>query len=280
MPRARVARIAFARISTASLTPQGRNPAATALEQSMVAGTLVERYGRQWRIGQTQRVGSHIVGRIGFQGQGPTTELWDDSLADFRREVLTEGHSTPFAVRRSDLRTAFQLRPGIIERTTFCSNLQALLNAAQNAYKWRVEPERTAVSWPDWLARVDRITQLRVKVVRPNPHYEQDEIEALLEQARANAATIALKAQEQGLSLTDSELIAQALDHAEAGYGEWTAEGEFTTPDGVTEKEAWKSREVAPEQRVEADPETGEASTQALRQQLDEPSNADERDDR
>lgn len=270
------ARISFAVIRL--LSPA--EDAFDALQQSMVPGTVAERYGRSWRMGQWTAVDGALFGRIGFEAPGGIAEVWNEDINDFEEQALPGGTTSPFAVT-ADLRVAFQLRGSRIRPNTFTGAFQALLNAGSPFWSWRVERELIGVSWEQWLEAVDRVIDLRIRLRRPNPHYsDRKAVEDLIEDARAELLTIDWKAQEDdpaGINVDDA-FVREAIEHA-ADHGRWRARGEIGTLTATPEIEVddrgqtvWRSEQqvTAPERQVEADPLSGEARHDALRRELDE----------
>jgi hypothetical protein len=251
-----------------------------ALRASLIPGTVVERYGRPWRLGRWSEEDGVILGRIGFEDEPGVTEIWSDELKDFREQMLPAGVTSPFAIRVKDLQIAFQLRPGKIRPTTFTGAFQGLLNEASEFWRWRVERDVLEVPWEDWLRRVKRVTELSVTLYRPNPNYrDRDRVEELIEGVRARVFTGTWRARPddpQGIDLTE-EVIREAIEHAEE-HGRWAAEGEVD-PEADTEglrvdlggRVRWRSDETAwtPQAEVPADPMTGEARGDALRDELE-----------
>ncbi len=265
---ARVGRIAFATIEPMTLTAS--TLPAEALERALVPGTRIERHRRVWYMGQHRREGASIVGRIGFE-TSDLAELWDAERKDFSEQQLLSGLTSPFAIDPVNLRVAFQLRPGVIRVWSFTGALQALLNEASPEDRWRVSQEVQTVPFDDWVASVDRVLTLRVRVVRPNPHYDgRDNVERLIEGANARMVDVVWKAEPDALDGLDvrEPFVREAITHADK-YGSYAAKGEVQ--DLPT---TWGSNEeAAAEQRtVEADLRTGEVSGASLREQLgDEP---------
>jgi hypothetical protein len=272
---ARTGRIAFATIEPMTLTAS--TVPAEALERALVPGTQIERHGRVWYMGQHRREGASIIGRIGFQ-TSDFAEVWDADRKDFAEEQLLSGLTSPFAIDPTRLRVAFQLRPGLIRVKSFTGALQALMNEASPADRWRVYQEVESVTFNEWVESVDRVLTLRVRVKRPNPHYDDREnVEQLIEGANARMADIVWSADQEALDGLDvgDAFIREAIAHAET-YGSYVATGE--QDDKPT---TWGSdQEAAAEKRtVEADPRTREITGTNLRRQLgdDTPEGGDER---
>jgi hypothetical protein len=264
------ARVAFARIE--ALTLQAAVIQQEALFKALKPGTRIERHRRVWRMGQVRREGRSLVGRIGYEAPG-IDELWDDEIADFREMERPAGTTSPFAIDLRHLRVAYQLRPGLIRAKSFTGALQALMNDADPVDRWRVFPELETIPFEQWLATVDRVVSLRVRVERPNPHYaDRQRVRALIEGANARMAEIVLNADPedlQGIDVKDP-FIVEAIEHANE-YGSYAAVAEARG-----ERTQWSSpQEGAAETRtVEADPTTHDVSSTALRQQLGDLENA------
>src|SRR5688500_17253598 len=134
------ARIAFGRLEAAN-APRGlvASDPRELLIRSLVPGTSAERYNRVWRMGPITSNGV-ISGRIGYERVVGTAELWDARRGDFVTNAMREGRTSPFAVVVEDLVVGFQLRSGLIRRTSFTGAFQALLNEAAGFELWRVHP--------------------------------------------------------------------------------------------------------------------------------------------
>jgi hypothetical protein len=265
------ARVSFARIEPLGFIDKEADYR-EALKQSLVPGTMIERYGRRWYMGQWSQHANQdvLLGRIGFERRD-TTELWDKSSNDFEPSIFRMGQTSPFGIRLSDFNVVFQLRSNLIRPTTFTSNLQALLNEAAPIGRWRVSADiQGDVEWSDWSSSVDRIVELAVRVDRPNPSYPSKRVRELVEGTNARMAKIILQADAddlQGIDITD-EFVTAAIDHG-LEYGWIHAKGEVSV-DGETEQLAWKSESQGsvPTRDVAADPATREAAEEALVDEL------------
>jgi hypothetical protein len=261
-------RITFATIE--ALTLEAATHPAEALERALVAGTRIERHGRVWRMGQWRHEGRAIVGRIGFESSA-TAELWDDDVNDFRETSRPLGLTSPFAIDPGSLRVAFQLRGRDIRVKSFTGALQALLNEASPTDRWRVARETRVVPFEQWASEVDRVTDLRLHLERPNPHYaDRDRIRAIVEGTNSRLVEIAAHADPedpQGLDLNDP-LIREAISHAELNYGHFSA-----TAERAGETSQWTSQHdaMAEVRTAPADPDTKEVSPSVLRRELGDP---------
>jgi hypothetical protein len=107
MPQERPsARIAFGVIRSVSVG----GDEVEALEESLVPGTYVERYGRVWRMGRWRREDDAIFGRIGFEEEPGVTELWNEDKNDFEEQALPSGVTSPFVIRTADSSVASKER--------------------------------------------------------------------------------------------------------------------------------------------------------------------------
>ena len=240
------------------------------LEAALVPGTLVERRSRQWRMGRWHREGLIIVGRIGFEAAA-LAELWDDAIGDFTEASRRTGLISPFAIDPQTMRVVFQLRGRDIRARSFTSALQALLNEASPTERWRVTRELHAVSFKDWIAEVDRITVLRLRLERPNPNYQdRRKVRELIEGTNARMAEVVLNAHDedlQGIDVSDP-FVQQAIDHVEQHYGTYVA-----TAERGDEQTTWASGDqgAAEVHLVPADPVTKDVSPAELRRELGDP---------
>lgn len=182
-------RIAFATIE--ALTLVGATDPAGALEQALVVGTRVERHGRVWRMGQWRHEGEAIVGRIGYESSA-TAELWDEEINDFQETSRPLALTSPFAIDPRAMRVAFQLRGKDIKAKSFTGAFQALLNGAAPTDRWRVARETRVVPFDQWAAEVERVTDLRLYLERPNPHYgDRQRIRDIVEGTNSRLVEIA-----------------------------------------------------------------------------------------
>ena len=239
---------------------------------ALVPGTAIERYGREWRMGQFTTMDDVVVGRIGYQRPGDLAELWDDRISDFKETRLIDGLTSPFALNLDNLAIVFQLRAGRIKHTSFTGALQALLNEASGDTIWRVRPIVQGVDWERWRTSVLRVRHLELKMERPNPNYHgRNHVESIVEGTNARLARLVLDADEQdldGLNI-DDPLIREAIQHALEDYGSVKAVGDVPTPTGSQES-VWRSDvDGSPiETRVPVDPATREVVPDALRDEL------------
>lgn len=254
--------VAFALISVAADSFQPPSYA-DALDDALTPGKSVLRYNRLWRLPQHSIESGWISGRIGFEYPNSSVGVWDDQQKDYRS--IRPAQVTRYMIDVASHRVAFELKSSTIKPWTFQGNFQALLNE-ESIYQWRVELEDlTQPTWDEWVESVSRVTDLRVRMERPNPRYPGKEIEHLFEDAKLSAATLAVQGDD--VELTESELLVEAIRHAHRGYGRITAKGVAGTDGRKTE---WRSEDDLPERaQAERDPATGEVAADGLRQLLE-----------
>lgn len=246
------------------------------LRRSLQPGTAVERHNRLWRMGQWREEHGVIYGRIGFEAAGSPTEVWNEKKNDFEERVFPSGVTSPFAIRISDFRIAFQLRGGTIRRQSFIGAMQALLREASSTH-WRIESLTRDIPFREWAESVSRVTNLRFRLERPNPHYgERDLVRAIVQDAGSAMTNVVLQADEDDLDGLDvtSDFVAQCVEHGDR-YGDYRAVGEREVA-GETHRVIWSKQTGELDERVvDADPETGEIGQADLRRELE----SSERDD-
>jgi hypothetical protein len=264
----RFAKIAFARVEALTL-PAASDPAHS-LGNALRPGTRITRHNRTWFMGQVRSEGTSIVGRIGYQTPGTLTEIWDEEAVDFREATHPSGTTSPFAIDPLSSpwpRVAFQLRPGLIRVHSFLGAFQALLNEASPVDRWRLRQDVEEIPFDEWVKSVDRVVTLRVRLRRPNPHYEdRDAVRALVDGANARMAEIVWKADPESLDGLDvgDAFVREAIEHSKR-YGSFAAAAER-----AGRRTIWGSNQqaAAEERVVEADPETREAAFADLRSEL------------
>lgn len=258
----KVAKIGFGRISF-----QGSNPDVTKmLRSALTRGTRTEFYRRTWTLGPSRKQENTILGTVGVEsGDGGTVDLWDPKSEDFVRQTVPEGIKTPWAINLTTLRIGFQLRPGIDKRQGFCGAFQKLMNEAAGFPGWLVKPEVEPVEFEAWVDSLDRLERLSVRIDRPNPHYaDRDEVESIIEQTHAKKVRIAAEARDgESLDPEGDEFLAEAIDHAEAGYGEVSGRGHIGA---ATSRFNSRNNQAPPDVEIPADAETGDAHGPSLRQ--------------
>lgn len=237
----------------------------SALDEALAPGKSVLRYNRLWRLTQHEIDGGWISGRIGFEYPSSSVGVWDEQRKDYRS--IRPAQVTRYVIDTKTRRVAFELKSSTIKPWTFQGNFQALLNQ-DSGYQWRVTLEGlTQPSWEEWEESVSRITDIRIKMERPNPRYPGKEVERLFEDAKLSAATLAAKGDD--IDMTDSELIKEAFEHARRGYGSITAKG-VSGPDA--KKEEWRSEDEGEADREQAarDPVTDEVPPESLRHLIEQ----------
>jgi len=244
-----------------SLDPQGQ------ILERITPGQRTERYGRTWIIGRTERRGDgSLFGRIGYQASGGTVELWDEDKQDFVDVAVPGGFATPFLIDLRALRLAFQPRPPQIKIGAVTGAFRALLST--DGAPWSIYSATRPVRLDEWLQRVIKVTYVRLRLRRPNPHYEDTpDLEALLEQSEADVVRLEARSTD-GLKI-DSGFIRESLRHVAAGHGDARLAGTVREESG--ERETVYDTEIGTEEQtseVPADLDSGEVSTESLQQAL------------
>ena len=195
-------------------------------------GSSVTRYGREWIIGKTDLDGDLLSGRIGFRGEVGLAEIYDEDLRDFKAVAVPAGLAVQFVVDLAQLRLAVQPRGSVIKLNGLIGAFKALLSA--DGHAWRIGASGRKTTYRDWLQTVDRVVEIKMSVRKPNPHYrDTPDLEALLEQAEAEAAKVNLRS-DHGLDMA-SPFVNQTMEHIEAGYGEATMRGCRQEVSGLSE---------------------------------------------
>jgi hypothetical protein len=249
--------VAFASIRADATTPD----LGQAIAESLTPGKSVLRYNRLWRLPKHTRREGFIYGRIGFEYPNSSVGVWNEQAKDYRS--IRPAQITPYVIHAASGQVAFELKSSTIKPWTFQTNFQALLNK-DSAYRWRVILEElTYPSWEDWEKSV-RITDIRIRMERPNPRYKGKRVEDVLEGAKASAATLAVHGDD--IDPDDSSFVSQALEHAKR-YGHISAKGL-----AGSEKREWQSEDGGTVDREQAprDPATRAVAPKWLRQLLEQ----------
>jgi hypothetical protein len=271
MPRRRrQARVAFARVYLAAKPELGEQIPFVgiqgALLESLQPGTRVTRYRRTWHMARYERRGTFITGQIGFDA--PTSPAWSEEMKDFA--TVRPAQIAPFAIDLEQMRVAFRLLGTTIKPGTFQGSFQALLNEAKTPHRWTVRLEGVEQPpWEDWRARIERITEISAKLVRPNPHYDFEEIEHVFEDGNVDEATIGGKGERIN---TESGFFGAVVGFVLNGYGRLRAKA-VRVEAGGERSDDWNSETERNVRKttVPVDPETGDVTPEILRRALREP---------
>ena len=232
--------------------------------QTLRPGNSVTRYGREWIVGGTTLSGDTLTGRIGFRGAEGVAEVWNDDAQDFHAIAVPAGVTAPFAVDLGRLRMAVQTRGSDIKLASLIDAFGALLSEPNQ--RWVLKSPQREMSFAEWRRNVSKVTSVRFRVRKPNPHYQDTpNLEALLEQAEATLVTLQMTS-DDGLD-TDSTFIAESQSHIERGYGEAVYHGVSDHGESIYNT-AYRAEEVAQEADVNDDGEVSQDSlTEALSQE-------------
>jgi len=243
---------------------------AALLRQSLVAGALVDRYNKVWRVGPLidvpDRPGS-VSSRIGYE-DSTTRVQWDPASNDWVEVEFADGTVYAFVLDVENGALAYQAPTSVALLSAF----QALLNA-QGHGRWRVQSVMVEQSWSEWRASVDRVSRLRFRLQRPNPNFDgRPRIEEMVDGTHSKMVDLVLTADPDDLEGVDleAEYVKQALAHAvDKGYGYVKADGEQRVGDHTVDRRYDSLRDGS--ERIEqlpADP-SGSVGTGALSEALD-----------
>jgi hypothetical protein len=223
-------------------------------------GNRASRYGREWIVGQTEELDGILAGRIGFQGEPGTAEIWDDDTKDFLHTAVPNGLTAPFAIDLKTLVAVMQPRGSLIKVNSLISAFEALLNQASG--RWRLEPVRERMSLSEWKASVERVTAVKFLIREPNPHYhDAKNLQELMEQMESEVIELEAKSP-AGLNLA-APFIVETEGHLDRGYGEGEYRGE--TSEGSTSYYATRVGAEEQADLMDVDQVSGEVPPDSLR---------------
>jgi len=207
-----------------------------------------------------------LSGRIGFQGEGATSELWDEMAQDFVETSSPDGLTAPFAFDLGSMTGVVQIRPPRIRTNSVVGALEKLLS--EPGQRWRIESLQSKKSLQAWKASVERITSIRMRVRIPNPHWHgAEDLRELMDQTAAQVVTLEMQSDE---GVDDSaQFIQQTEHHIERGYGDARYVGVRTDSSGQHESAystALSGEELFDELAIDA---TGEVPPEDLSALLD-----------
>ena len=145
------------------------------------------------------------------------------------------------------------------------------MNAARTPYRWTVRLEGVEQPpWEEWTHRVERITEVTATLVRPNPHYDFEEIERLFEEANLASGTIGGRG--ESIKTDGGGILQAAIEFVLNGYGRLRAKG-VKIEAGAGKPETWHSEaeRAVRKKNIPVDPETGEPRPEDLKSSLEEP---------
>ena len=140
------------------IPPQQKNlfdfaPPSESIPTHVARGARVTRYRREWIIGPTEVEDDVLTGRIGFVGEGPVAELWDETKKDFVDEEIRTGLTTPFAIHLKRLVAVVQERRPAISVSAVAGALQDILSqgAKEPDLRWQVTGRQGVRDLEVWL---------------------------------------------------------------------------------------------------------------------------------
>lgn len=196
-----------------------------------------ERYGRTWRISRPQPDGDWVTGRLGFSSPTVTDSLfYSEEDQDFveTEEQYATGAVSNFAVHVQTQFVVFQLVGRDIRPFSFVGALKDIISGP--LYRLTVERVSDARQLSDWLDTVDRVSEVRISLRRPNPDFSHapESVRRLIEQTNAARTHMTLTADSEGsgLEINGSDLRGYA-EFAEAGFGDIRAKATAGTRNRV-----------------------------------------------
>lgn len=246
----------------------GEDSAAAFLEH-LELGTKLDRYTRTWIMGRAAYQGKDVWGRIGFVSNGEGAEIWDEVKKDFAEVASPTGASAPFVVLAANGRLSFQFRPGLMDRSAYCSALEALANLryaeGAKAPRWRVWADLGKTDWDSWVQGTSGVRRLRFRLELPNPNWiGREELQGIIEGTRSTMLETVLTTDDPaGLNLDDS-FVVQSIEHTvRKGYGSLTAEATLGSGDTKRKFESAK-KEASAEVKVALDTGQRDAGPETL----------------
>ncbi len=225
-----------------------------ALLKALNPEVSVERYSRHWRLSQPLHEGAWVTGRLGFLD--PTVTSGIDYSEDTRDFVEIEeqhrgGTFSNFAIHIPSQYIIFELKPkpNEILPNSFVNALKAILSKDILA-RLTAEMVFDSGKLDEWLGSVDKVTQIKIDLRRPNPDFSDrpDSVKQILENTNAAKVRIEARSGDDGLEVQDSDLHEYAEYAEEEGYGSIKATGDRA---GKTAR--FESIRHVPQERIDTD---------------------------
>ena len=209
-------------------------PAGEAILERIVPGARATRYKREWIVGRTEFDNRVLTGRIGFNGEGATAEVWDDEAKDFYDEPTMRGLTTTFAINVDRLEGFVQGRGQVITVGAVMGAIEALLNQGtkDKAQMWHLRsPQRERVTFAQWLETVTKVTKVKIRVAEPNPRWQDAKsIQDVFEQTESQVVSFELNS-DNGVNM-QAPFLVDSQNHIDRDYGEGRYSGVRQDPDG------------------------------------------------
>lgn len=254
-----------------SSMPQLYGTPADALRTALTSGFAeVERYRRVWRLGRLETVetpsGQILYGRLGYQAREGETSVWNEATRDWEQQPVPRGETVTFAIRLTDLRIAFQIRPPSITVGGFIGAMEALLNRQEPERPWVIELGTSRPAYRAWRGTVSRVVRARGHLELPNPHWQgREKLESFFENFQLDEASVNLHFDPDAPQEAVDDVVTQMVDHAERGYGSAVIVGEVTHNGARAEYRT----EVEQTPKFVPSDEHGEATSEGLAGLLD-----------
>lgn len=197
------------------------------------------RHKREWQVGNLERVGDVLVGRLGWQRSGQTlATVFDEASQTWvDREVAGDVSGVSAFALVGDGRLLGVMRHPTFAGKTIAKVFTELLNNAERQRRepttdFDVEPVGDSQTFFAWLDDVDLVTQVEFTFKRPNPDAEES-FQELFDRQEAYGAdelreTIKSAGSNHGLhkgAFREDPVAAMFLAAAMAAYGYVKARG-------------------------------------------------------
>jgi hypothetical protein len=197
------------------------------MSQALNPDLVVSRYGRIWRLSAPRHQSGFIVGKLGFLHNTTAAKLgYDEKKHDFipHDEPTEDVNFAHFVISEAKSLLAFEVRPPKIRPQSFVGAMQAMFRESGVPYRFTAVPEPR--SFAAWRASVERVVDVSVTAVTPNPRTEQPKnlVDEMKSMGAVRTAIRATSGPDGGLNLEDP-LLAQALGHVASGYGRERVKG-------------------------------------------------------
>jgi hypothetical protein len=203
------------------------------LPEAVARARPVTRWSHDYRFGNVNDNGTirTLTGRLGYPAVHEAVENDFDARSDafIQREAQhADAVSSPFVLDYENGFVAFEDLGGDMKPNGFVSHLRALLNTADDAWRFNVELVTQEESFRAFLGRVTRVTEVtfEVRPTNPGPDPIFEPLDRPIRGAKAQRARVTLE-NENGLDVDPPEdpsqpsdnLADQGLVMVEKGYG-------------------------------------------------------------
>jgi len=229
----------------------------TVLSDRLRPGAEVHRYGRRWLLAKPRNEPPYLFGKLGYvQAHQQLRLVYDTRLQDFvsERQSGEDVQFSHFVIRLNESLIAFEIKPPRIEKGSFIGALRQFVEGPNEPYE--LIPVSDPKSFAQWRRGVDRVEQLTVVAVPPNPSTSARarELKEALRAMNATKLRLEVTSGAAGGLNTNQSLLRAGIHHAAEGYGKVRARGRRGDEEQVYET----GSEVRTAQISESDDDTSE----------------------